>query len=568
MGEAFALLAPDFTILEENREGLRLDGRSRDEVVGRSLWDIHPLTRETEVGRLLMQAMAERRPVSLEHRYAWEAGRARWLDMRAYPTADGALAVFWRDVTDRRNIEDSLRESEVRYRSLFESMDQAYAVVEVLKDPAGQWSDFRFIDVNPAFTRHTAMPWPVGKTAKELLGDPNPRWAQLYGEALETGRPIRVEEEERTLGRFDLNIFALHAGDNRVAVLFADVTDRKRAERGLFESEERLRSAIEVGQLGLWDWNVTTGEIHWSDEHFRMEGYTVGEVTPSYEAWASRIHPDDRPGAEAALQKARDQQEEFSHEFRSVHPNGEVHWLYGRGRFFYDDAGQAVRMIGAMTDTTERRQWEETQKVLIAELQHRTRNLIGLVRSVADKTARGSADLSDFRLRFRDRLDGLARVQGLLSRLGEHDRVTFDALIRTELSALDGASDGVTLDGPAGVRLRSSTVQTLAMAVHELATNAVKYGALSQPDAKLHVTWASEASGPDGQPWLHIDWRESGVQMASADAAPRGTGQGRELIEQALPYQLGARTTYALGSDGVHCTISVPVSSHPQVADA
>jgi two-component sensor histidine kinase len=120
--------------------------------------------------------------------------------------------------------------------------------------------------------------------------------------------------------------------------------------------------------------------------------------------------------------------------------------------------------------------------------------------------------------------------------------------------------DRVTLDGPPGVRLRSSTVQTLAMALHELATNAVKYGALGQPDAHLAVTWSLEQSGADGRPWLHVLWRETGVEMRAETGTLRGTGQGRELIEHALPYQLGAETAYTIGPDGVQCAISIPVS--------
>ena len=199
--------------------------------------------------------------------------------------------------------------------------------------------------------------------------------------------------------------------------------------------------------------------------------------------------------------------------------------------------------------------------MLIAELQHRTRNLLSVVRSMAEKTARNSANFDDFRVSFRDRLHAMARVQALLSRLEEHDRVTFDDLIHGEMAAMDGG-DRVTLSGPGGVRLRSSTVQTLAMALHELATNAVKYGALAQPSGRLAVTWSFEPSGEDGKPWLHIDWRERGVKMPPAGSAPRGGGQGRELIEQALPYQLSARTSYTLGSEGIHCTISAPVSAN------
>ena len=242
-----------------------------------------------------------------------------------------------------------------------------------------------------------------------------------------------------------------------------DISEIKLSQDRLEQSEERLRNAMEVGRLGLWDWNMLTGEIHWSDEHFRMEGYAVGEVIPSYEAWASRIHPDDRAATEEAFREAQEAHTEYVREFRVVHPDGEIHWLYGRGRFFYDSQGRSIRMVGAMIDTTARRQWEERQRVLIAELQHRTRNLLSVVRSMAEKTARNSANFADFRVSFRDRLHAMARVQALLSRLEEHDRVTFDDLIHGEMAAVDGG-DRVTLSGPSGVRLRSSTVQTLAMA--------------------------------------------------------------------------------------------------------
>ncbi|WP_158628765.1 GAF domain-containing protein [Dyella choica] len=346
-----------------------------------------------------------------------------------------------------------------------------------------------------------------------------------------------------------------------VAHEIARVIERTREQATLRNSEERLRSAAEVGRLGLWDWKVTTGEVYWSDEHFRMEGYAVGEVSPSYEAWAARIHPADRSAAETAVLRAMETHEEYIQEFRVVHPDGSVHWLLGRGRFFYDDAGRPVRMIGANVDTTERREWEERQKVLIAELQHRTRNIMGVVRSMAEKTAYASADLQDFHARFGDRLEALSRVQGLLSRVNDMDRVTFDDLIRNEMEAMEGSPGRVTLNGPRGVRLRSSTVQTLAMVLHELATNAVKYGALSQPQGRLAVTWLLEPIGSNDRPWLHIDWRETGVTMPTGSAAPRRKGQGRELIEQALPYQFNAKTSYSFGPDGVTCRISIPVSS-------
>jgi two-component sensor histidine kinase len=207
------------------------------------------------------------------------------------------------------------------------------------------------------------------------------------------------------------------------------------------------------------------------------------------------------------------------------------------------------------------REREERLTALVAELQHRTRNLISVVSAIADDTMRTSSTYDDFKSAYRDRLDVLGRAQGLLFRTKEGGRVTFDELLNSELVAQsvrvgDGAS--VTLRGPKGIRLRSGTVQTLAMVLHELMTNAVKYGALKQPNGHLTLRWSHEISAENGKPWLHLDWKETGVEMPSG----AGIGSGRALIERALPYQFDARTTFALEPDGVHCTISLPASEH------
>jgi two-component sensor histidine kinase len=205
---------------------------------------------------------------------------------------------------------------------------------------------------------------------------------------------------------------------------------------------------------------------------------------------------------------------------------------------------------------------EERLEVVLAELQHRTRNLISVVGTIAESTMRTSETFDDFKSSYRDRLGVLGRAQGLLFRKKEGDRITFDELIEAELSAHSirvGEDGPVTFDGPKGVRLRSSTVQILAMVLHELIANAVRYGALKQPNGRLVIRWSREAVGEGGKPLLHLDWKESGVAMPPS---PHRTGQGRELIERALPYQFDARTTFTMEADGVHCTISLPASEH------
>jgi two-component sensor histidine kinase len=200
-------------------------------------------------------------------------------------------------------------------------------------------------------------------------------------------------------------------------------------------------------------------------------------------------------------------------------------------------------------------------RTLVSELQHRTHNLISVITLIASRTFRAHPDPEEFKSSFGDSLRALSRAQRLLSKIEEGKRVTFDELLRSEFAALpswEGDVGRVTFDGPSGIRLRSSTVQTLQLAVHELARNAVKHGALSSTTGKLFIRWRL-SQDRDQRCWIEVDWRESGVQTCPA-SSPLKKGLGCELIEKALPYQLEARTSLEFTGDGVHCTIAFPVS--------
>ncbi|TJZ91446.1 PAS domain S-box protein [Paracoccus gahaiensis] len=345
-----------------------------------------------------------------------------------------------------------------------------------------------------------------------------------------------------------------------------DVTDRHRAADALQASEARLKTLVEgIPQLvwracdkGNWTWVSP----QWLDFTGQSPEDSLGG------GWYDAVHPDDRDMARLAWDAAPARGWlDVEYRIRRV-SDGAWIWHHSRSVPVRSDTGRIGEWLGTSTDVQALKELQERQDVLVAELQHRTRNLIAVIRSISDKTARGSDSVAEFRSRFHDRLSALARVQGLLSRLSDPDRVTFDELIGAELAAMCGECDRLTLRGPPGIRLRSSTVQTLAMALHELATNAVKYGALRQPEGRLEVLWLLEPSGEGGQPWLHIDWRETGVAMPAFGTPLPDHGQGRELIERALPYQLNARTSYDLGREGVHCTISLPVSASAGPGDA
>lgn len=285
ISDAYCVLDREFHIRSVNAATERILGLSRTAMVGRSHWEVFPASVDAPIGAALRRVVEERTEVHLTHHYVGE-GYDLHLEVDAYPTEEGGVALFWRNVTDRVRAELTLRASETNYRTLFNEMDEAYAVVEVRADAQGRWTDFLFVDANPAFMRHTGMPYPVGRTATELLGTPNPRWAELYGRVVETGEPLRLEESEFTLGRvFDLNIFRV--GDEqsrRVAVLFTDVTERRQAQETLRGSEERQTFLLMLSDRLRMETNAHTiavTSLRLLADHLHLDRAYVAQVDKS-----------------------------------------------------------------------------------------------------------------------------------------------------------------------------------------------------------------------------------------------------------------------------------------------
>jgi PAS domain S-box-containing protein len=314
---------------------------------------------------------------------------------------------------------------------------------------------------------------------------------------------------------------------------------------------------------GDWTWSSP----QWVDFTGQSVEQSLGQ------GWLDAFHPDDRHGARAVWGNA-EEHGQLAWEGRILHAaDGKYRYFQTRAAGVRAPDGTILEWLGTSTDVDDLVRLRARQSVLVAELQHRTRNLMAVMQSVTLRTIKGSRTLEEFRNQIAARMQALARVQGVLSRRDSGSRVSFDTLLREELSAhvaLDsnGNGDQVSIDGPPGIPLQSSLVQTFALAIHELATNAVKYGALASPDGRLSVHWEQVCHDGD-PPRLHVDWLESGVaDMPAKAATPLGGGYGRELIERALPYQMGARTSYDFTPDGVHCMIEVDIPEYEAGVEA
>ena len=238
-------------------------------------------------------------------------------------------------------------------------------------------------------------------------------------------------------------------------------------------------------------------------------------------------------------------------ERRIIQGDNQAHHLVRLGPYRNTDQ-KIAGVVVTFLDITSLARAEARQRMLIAELQHRTRNLLTVVQSIASQTFPHSDVLQSFSTR----LAALGRVQSLISD-ATSDEIELAEIIRIELEA-HGSQQGaqVTVSGPP-VALNVDNVQTFALALHELATNAVKYGALGNREGRLDISWT--VTTIDSTPFLTLNWRERGVSAMPKDTPRRG--YGRKLIEQALSYALQAKAELIFGEDGVSCRVEMPLST-------
>lgn len=348
-------------------------------------------------------------------------------------------------------------------------------------------------------------------------------------------------------------LMPLRSGDGYVKIA-RDRTEQYEANQRVREQEERFRLlATTIPQLVFT--TFADGDRTWPSPQW-IDYTGVGFEESLGQGWLEAIHPDDRELTRAGWHEAVATGEYYvEHRVWSL-ADGEYRWHQTRARPLSGSVVPA-EWIGTMTDIHDLRTVKDRQVVLLAELQHRTRNLLGVVQALARQTMKKSSSMEVFNEAYEERLGALSRVQSMLAEL-DHGDVSLRALVDAELVAHgDGAThtDKITTDGP-DVFLAPTAAQALALGIHELATNAVKYGALAHSEGKLAVTWSLTRQGR--QDVATIEWHESGVPMPEPGASGR-RGYGTELITRALPYQLKAKTKLIYGPEGVRCTIAVPV---------
>ena len=328
-----------------------------------------------------------------------------------------------------------------------------------------------------------------------------------------------------------------------LAALFAE---RRRHEAVLRESEAGLQEALTAGAVTAFEWDVRTGGARRSNNAAQILGFNPREDFPA-SRFLQHVHPDDRAQFKAHVRGVRPEKSSYALTFRFIRPDGQEVWLEETSRAEFDASGRFVLLKGLTRDITARKRAEERQDMLIAEFDHRVKNILARVAVVAMYTRQGSRSMDEFIQTLDGRIQSMATAHSLLSQSRWTGAGLAD-LARHQLEPYTTEAN-TTVQGP-NVMLTAAATQAVAMVLHELVTNAAKYGALSSPEGRVSVEWEA----PDGS--LSIAWRETGGPPVAA-AAPQ-SGYGTSLIRDLIPHELGGKVDLVMAPEGVRCTIVIP----------
>lgn len=314
--------------------------------------------------------------------------------------------------------------------------------------------------------------------------------------------------------------------------------DLERSAARLRSSEQGRSLALAAGNMGSWDYSVLTGEWFWDEGQSRIFGVDHANFVPSADSIEKAIHPDDRPRLREAVKQLKPGQESFDIELRIVQPGGDTRWCQVAAAASFNAEGTLVRMSGVTTDITFRKEAETRQSLLAREVDHRAKNALAVVQAIVRLAKRDSID--DYIAAVEGRIGALAQTHELLSK-ARWEGADVLHLILDELAPYNDGAERVKTAGPA-VMLSPEDAQSIALVLHELATNAAKYGALSAKTGRVDISWHHTDDR------LVLSWRETG---GPAVQPPSKKGFGTKIITSSVAGSDKGRALFDWHRDGL-----------------
>ena len=329
-----------------------------------------------------------------------------------------------------------------------------------------------------------------------------------------------------------------------------DITHQKQAEQALVERKAQLALAGRAARVGSYAYDVNKGTMQVSEGYAVIHGLPEGTTETTLGKWRARVHPEDLRRVEGFrdLIFAR-RQKEYNIEYRIIRADGEVRWIERRSSVTYGGNGRPKRVVGVSIDITERKRAEQHQRALNAELDHRVKNVLATVSAIIAQAQEASSSQADFVTGLNSRIKSLASTHELLSE-NNWRGASLAEIIRRELEPYTRGN--TEAKGPS-VTVKAEATQAVATVLHELTTNAAKYGALSNRIGRVSVRWWWSQNGSHAR--LFVEWQESGGPPV---LAPSRCGYGTRIIRELIPFELGGAADLSFAPEGTRCRLEIP----------
>jgi PAS domain S-box-containing protein len=337
-------------------------------------------------------------------------------------------------------------------------------------------------------------------------------------------------------------------------VLVALFAERRQSEETLKQSKNRLQLALDGAELGAFSANLTTSRLECDARTALLHGHNIPPATIK-ESWRF-VHRDDLAQIDTAMVEACRRGGVWNAQYRVLYPldhvyAGETRWVAIEASIARDPQGTPVGLLGITRDITDRKRSEDRQRTLNAELDHRVKNVLATVSTVVARTMDASSSMQHFVASLDGRIRSMARTHELLSATQWHG-ISVRELVRRELAPY--ATGGNTQINGSDVILKVEAGQAMGMVLHELVTNAAKYGALSTQNGRVSIRWERRRNGHPRFP-LTFEWREIGGPSV---VTPKRSGFGTSTIRDLIPYEFGGKVDLAFAPSGIQCRLELP----------
>ena len=549
------VIASDGTILGANKAELDLLGYTADEYVGRDIRAFHidPAAIADILARLSRGEKLKSHPARLRAK----DGSMRHVEITSSGKFEnGALAssrCFTVDVTETKLAARSSRETEAYWRAVLDALPAAVYTT----DAEGRITYFNeaAVELSGRTPQLRSDSWCVTWRLFGLNGKPMPHTECPMAEALKQDVPIRgaeaiAERPDGTRVRFEPFPTPLHDENGKLigAVnLLLDVTEK----RSLEEDAARLAAIVLSADDAIVGKTLDGIVTSWNDGARRIFGYEPDEMIgqPILRIIPPELHPEEQE----ILAKLRRGERIDHYETERVAKDGHRIDISLSVSPVRDRMGKLIGAAKVARDVTQRKKAEATRLLLMGELNHRVKNTLATVQSIASQTLRSAKSPAEFVPSFLGRIQSLASAHGLLTQ-SNWQGVEMGALIRSQLLFEEEADDRIFCSGP-DIVLQPQTALHLSLVLHELGTNARKHGALTAPQGRVVVEWSIRASPLHG---LNIHWSETGGPAVHGDALPSG-GFGTTLIERSMSSIEGGGAQMHLNAHGISWDIWLPL---------